>query len=616
MSAHRPFIIFIAAALLLVSFSGQGSAQQPAGPACPALVERALEALDDNCDRMDRNSACYGFTLVDAEFAQEVEPDFFRQPSDRAELTLLQRLQTVPLDLENDLWGIAVMNVQANVPNSLPGQAVTFLLVGDAEIENRVPPEEALTPVDPVSVAVAMATQPRSGPGPTFSELGLLPSGRTVEADALNRDGSWVRILFENRPAWVPRDILRAADALDGLPVVTARSRSPMQAFYFSTGIGAPVCNDAPDMITVRSPQDIEVDFNVNGIDVRIGSTITFRSLPDNRIAITVHEGQLELVTGQIIQPGQTIVARTDDDGNIIGFEEIREADETELNHGQVSERILSNLLTLGELIHIVQPGETLFSIARLYDTSMQGIINRNGLTDPASIFVGQRLVIPNPGSGFVGLPQPPATPTGPDDDPPPAGVDCAPFRPTSPLDGLAFGSNTFYWDAAPGATGYRVTVFNNTEGGSASFTASAPATSLTATIDQSNLGGGFSFSWQVDALLNGQVACAGQRVTTRREAPPPPEEPDEPEETVDLTADWFCDGNFNVVVTYAGALTGEQVGLSYFGEDMTGPFSLTGTGPAGQFPTGEFEVNEAVVSTVTSGQEVFLPSLIFCTIP
>ena len=37
--------------------------------------------------------------------------------------------------------------------------------------------------------------------------------------------------------------------------------------------------------------------------------------------------------------------------------------------------------------------------------------------------------------------------------------VDCRPFKATSPLDGLNYGMNTFYWDAAPGATSYRVNV-------------------------------------------------------------------------------------------------------------------------------------------------------------
>jgi hypothetical protein len=75
--------------------------------------------------------------------------------ADRTALIDLETIRTTPLNLALDRWGIAVMNVQANVPNTLPGQAVTFLLLGDAQVENRVVPEEAHIPPDPVSCACA-----------------------------------------------------------------------------------------------------------------------------------------------------------------------------------------------------------------------------------------------------------------------------------------------------------------------------------------------------------------------------------------------------------------------------------------------------------------------------
>lgn len=45
--------------------------------------------------------------------------------------------------------------------------------------------------------------------------------------------------------------------------------------------------------------------------------------------------------------------------------------------------------------VHVVQRGETLFSIARLYGTTVEAIAMANGLTDPTLINVGQRLIIP-----------------------------------------------------------------------------------------------------------------------------------------------------------------------------------------------------------------------------
>ncbi|NDJ87259.1 MAG: LysM peptidoglycan-binding domain-containing protein [Chloroflexi bacterium] len=48
-----------------------------------------------------------------------------------------------------------------------------------------------------------------------------------------------------------------------------------------------------------------------------------------------------------------------------------------------------------GETIHVVQAGENLFRIANRYGTTVQAIMNLNGITDPNRIFVGQQLRIP-----------------------------------------------------------------------------------------------------------------------------------------------------------------------------------------------------------------------------
>jgi murein DD-endopeptidase MepM/ murein hydrolase activator NlpD len=46
--------------------------------------------------------------------------------------------------------------------------------------------------------------------------------------------------------------------------------------------------------------------------------------------------------------------------------------------------------------IHVVQRGETLFSIAQTYGTTADAIAHANGIADPRQIYVGQELVIPD----------------------------------------------------------------------------------------------------------------------------------------------------------------------------------------------------------------------------
>ena len=49
--------------------------------------------------------------------------------------------------------------------------------------------------------------------------------------------------------------------------------------------------------------------------------------------------------------------------------------------------------------VHIVQRGETLYSIAARYGTTSQAVANANGLRNPNTIYAGQRLVIPGGGA-------------------------------------------------------------------------------------------------------------------------------------------------------------------------------------------------------------------------
>ena len=48
-----------------------------------------------------------------------------------------------------------------------------------------------------------------------------------------------------------------------------------------------------------------------------------------------------------------------------------------------------------GQVIHVVRWGENLTGIARAYGTTIQAIVQANGLASANRIYVGQRLIIP-----------------------------------------------------------------------------------------------------------------------------------------------------------------------------------------------------------------------------
>jgi hypothetical protein len=133
--------IFGVATLLTIAPSV--SAQGGEDAACPTLVEAALQAVDAACTGLGRGEACYGHTRVEVTPWDEGNDLTFAAPADRVPLLDLHSLTTAPLDLDSEEWGVAVLSLQTAVEGALPGQAVTFLLMGDATLENAVMPEEA-----------------------------------------------------------------------------------------------------------------------------------------------------------------------------------------------------------------------------------------------------------------------------------------------------------------------------------------------------------------------------------------------------------------------------------------------------------------------------------------
>ena len=93
-------IRFIALLLAVVSFLYVGYTQITAqdSSSCPSLIQSALDTVGNNCGGLNRNSACYGYDSVVASFIEQQPPDYFANPSDRAELFDLQGITTAWFD--------------------------------------------------------------------------------------------------------------------------------------------------------------------------------------------------------------------------------------------------------------------------------------------------------------------------------------------------------------------------------------------------------------------------------------------------------------------------------------------------------------------------------------
>lgn len=635
---------------------------QPAGDAaCPALVELALSQVGNSCGDLSRNSACYGFNQVEATFVDVVDTVPFDRPADRAELKALQSLQTSPADLGLNQWGIAVLNIQADIPDTLPGQAVTFLLMGDTEIENAVPP-----PSDqpPVTVITQVAAELRAGQGSESGILTTVPAGTVVNAIALSEDGDLIRVIADVGTGWLPRTALNDIPALDDLPILSRTGQAPMQSFFFRTRPGATDCVQTPSLLAVRSPENLKVELTANGATFRLGSLVVMNMSPEgDSMNMMVLEGEMlmnpdtpdempvpeGMMTSHCMGEPQDLGMDGASNDQMLGEDceweqprdmTISEEDEIQvamaamerLDQGAAPESVPTPLpeetplppdsavcKTGTTIVHTVSAGENLFRIAQRYRTSVNDIMQANGLTDPSRILVGQQLTIlcgVDTGAPSV----PPAPPSVP--NPGPSGaVDCGPFRATSPLDGLNYGLNTFYWDAAPGATSYRLNIYNIDERGGAlvaSYTIAAPQTSFTADLNVQTVGYGFSFAWEVLALSGDQTACTSARLSIPRA---PIAQPQAPAPATVFTANWACTGLYAFQVDFSGmpaGTTSVTINFTYSGGAPTPlpPVSVTvppDPGSAAFNTFGPATMGSGSVTANPSGTTIPLPGVISC---
>ncbi|MBZ0277934.1 MAG: SH3 domain-containing protein [Anaerolineae bacterium] len=440
---------------------------------CPAFVNQALASLDTNCGGLGRNQACYSYDRVEAAFLNPVPEDFFSKPADVTGVADLQTIRTTPLDTTNNTWGLAVMNLQANLPNTLPGQNVTFVLMGDVDVENAVAPDAAYTPSDGIAVIanVAAGANVRSGPGLNFNVIGAVQSGDSVQADGLSVDGGWLRVAFRDRPGWISRSVIADAPGIADLPTLTADLRTPMQAFYLQTRVGETQCTEAPDSILlVQGPKNVEIQLTVNGAEVVLHSTGAFRTVQVdgkwfleivvfdgefNVDGVTIRTGQHSLVClGDGETPDRHVSCKPTPPENVPGFG----ADWC------LMEQVPGGILHYG--INILCPGET-----------------------------------PPVGGGGHGQGASPSQLPG---------VSCDQFALISPLGSADSGDQHFQWTPVSGDGIEYELVFYNYLGQQAE-TFRTPNTFYDVNLGSQTSTGG-AFSWEVRAYQNGQYACVSYR--------------------------------------------------------------------------------------------------------
>lgn len=263
---------------------------------CPIPVEEALTVLDNACSAVGSNQACYAADQVTAAFYGDVDETTFNEPADTVALTTLRALSTSPLNPETETWGMALMRVQALLPDTLPGQGVLFVMLGDVSVENSVTPDEAVVLTELVQATVIVrGANLRGGPSTNFNVVGSVANGATLGVNARNPAGDWLRVTYEGVPAWVFAELVSYPGDINALSVVSDTTFSPMQAFIMETGIGTSGCEDAPNSLLVQTPRDANIRLNVNGATVTVGSTVVFDTPTSDSVRLTVLDGEAQI---------------------------------------------------------------------------------------------------------------------------------------------------------------------------------------------------------------------------------------------------------------------------------------------------------------------------------
>ncbi|MBA3871862.1 MAG: hypothetical protein H0X30_22165 [Anaerolineae bacterium] len=273
---------------------------------CPSLVKDALNATKHVCSDIGRNQACYGNAHLEATSRDGGGSFSFTKPGDLADLVNVEKLKLSPLDAQNQVWGVGLMKVQANIPDTLPGQNVTFVLFGDVQIQNAITDTTAPTQIDVTTTrTLHLWEQPSSGENVAVA----VRAKTTLVANGRLQDNTWLHgQLADGSEGWVFADFVKANGDVCSLAVIDPTASPiyhPMQAFYFQSGLEDRPCKQAPDSgILIQTPKGAgKIRLLADDVEIQLGSTAYLQAQANGSLTIAIIEG-----SGRVTARGITVV--------------------------------------------------------------------------------------------------------------------------------------------------------------------------------------------------------------------------------------------------------------------------------------------------------------------
>lgn len=106
---------------------------------CSSVVLDAINQVENLCQDVARNQICYGNPNITASPAAEIASLNFNSPGSIEELSHIASFDLAALDIATGVWGISLLKVQANLPDTTPGVNVTVLTFGNVGITPESP---------------------------------------------------------------------------------------------------------------------------------------------------------------------------------------------------------------------------------------------------------------------------------------------------------------------------------------------------------------------------------------------------------------------------------------------------------------------------------------------
>ncbi len=297
MKAFRKIVgvVLLAAVLAIPLPATDTHAIRSEGYDCLSAVTQALTLTAQICEDASRNQACYGHMSLEAQPQAGVTNFVFQQAGDIVDVANVKSLSLSAMDVDNGLWGVALMRLRANLSAVTPSKNVTLLLFGESAVQNAAE-NVAITEltVKTNGSAARVRRSPING-----DQLVALDNGNTVTATGRLADNSWIRVQLEDgQTGWISSTLVDGD--IESLDVVefNAPYYGPMQAFYFEsrTMSAEKFCSEATDGMLIQTPEgNAQVTFLINKVNIELGSTIYLTAEYGGDMLIAALEGRVKV---------------------------------------------------------------------------------------------------------------------------------------------------------------------------------------------------------------------------------------------------------------------------------------------------------------------------------